>query len=264
MPDSFPQRHGLAGPPPGTLLRDEVPVGFRTFLIDLPHAHVGVEIHEVHKATCNVLRTYAEDNLPLYFDYRRHIRKCEWFYIYAIIEDLFTLVYGKDFYAPFPSNFVEAINKAFVAQNIGWQLNHHGKVVMRGDEAFENTAKAALATLVKDNKPTAAAHIQSALNALSARPKANTSGAVVQSTNALECVLGEITGEPMTLGDYLKKHSGLFHSALKKALEGIWGYASDEGARHGKEGIEPSREDAEFLFAVCAATCTLLTRKHQK
>jgi hypothetical protein len=77
-------------------------------------------------------------------------------------------------------------------------------------------------------------------------------------------VLGEITGEAMTLGEYLKKHSGLFHPALKKGLEGIWGYASDEGARHGKAGIEPSREDAEFVFAVCAATCTLLTRKHPK
>jgi hypothetical protein len=68
----------------------------------------------------------------------------------------------------------------------------------------------------------------------------------------------------MTLGNYLDKNSGLFHPALKKGLHGIYGYASDEGARHGKEGTEPTREEAEFVVAVCAAACTLLTRKHPK
>jgi hypothetical protein len=68
----------------------------------------------------------------------------------------------------------------------------------------------------------------------------------------------------MTLGKYLDKHSNLFHPALKKGLDGIYGYASDEGARHGKEGTEPSSEDAEFVVATCAAVCTLFTRKHTK
>jgi hypothetical protein len=68
----------------------------------------------------------------------------------------------------------------------------------------------------------------------------------------------------MTLGDYLKKNPGLFHPALKNGLYGIYGYASDEGARHGKEGTEPAREEAEFVVAVCAAVCTLLSRKHPK
>ncbi len=264
MPDSFPQRHGLAGPPPGTLLRDEVPISFRTFLIDLPHAGVGVEIDEVHRATCDVLQVYANDNLQPYYDYRHHIRTCEWFCIYAIIERLYALLYGKDYYSPFPTRFVEAINKAFFDQNIGWHLSPHGKVVMRGDEAFENTAKTCLEVLGKDNKPTAAGHIQSALSALSTRPKSNTSGAVVHSTNVLECVLGEITGETLTLGDYLKRNPNLFHPALKKGLEGIWGYASEEGARHGKEGVEPAQEEAEFVVAVCAAASTFLTRKNHK
>jgi hypothetical protein len=67
----------------------------------------------------------------------------------------------------------------------------------------------------------------------------------------------------MTLGDHLKI-SGLFHPALKKGLGGVYGYASEEGARHGKEGTEPSIEDSEFVIAVCAAVCTLLMRKHAK
>jgi len=68
----------------------------------------------------------------------------------------------------------------------------------------------------------------------------------------------------MTLGKYLDKHSALFHPALRKGLDGIYGYASDEGARHGKEGTAPDRDDAAFVVAACAAICTLLTKKHPK
>ena len=64
----------------------------------------------------------------------------------------------------------------------------------------------------------------------------------------------------MTLRKYLDKNPSLFHPALKKGLDGIYGYASDEGARHGKEGTEPTGEEAEFAVAVCA----LLTRKRPK
>lgn len=133
---------------------------------------------------------------------------------------------------------------------------------MRGDEAFENTVKTSVTALAKENKPTAAQHIESALHALSTRPKPNTSDAVSNATKALECVCGEITGTSMTLGDYLKKNQNLFHPALKKELEGIYGYASDAGARHGKEGVEPALADAEFVLAVRAATCALLSRRH--
>jgi AbiJ N-terminal domain 4 len=263
VPDSFSQRHGLTGPPPGTLLRDEVPISFRMFLVNLPHAHVGVEIHEVHKVVCEVLQEWPDKNLPPYYDYVRHIKKCEWFRIYEIIEGIYQLLYGKDYYSPHPSEFVKAINNAFVAQNIGWQLVN-GRIVTRGDEAFENTVNTAVAVLKGGHKPTAAGHLAFAISALSARPKPNTSGAVAHATSALECVLGEITGEATTLGKYLDNHPDLFHPALKKGLNGVYGYASDEGARHGKEGTEPTRDDAEFAVAVCAAICTLLTRKHPK
>ena len=143
---------------------------------------------------------------------------------------------------------------------IGWQLLD-GKIAARGDETFEGTVKTAVAALAADAKPTVAEHLQFAIAALSARPKADTSGAVAHATSAVECVLGEITGEAMTLGKYLDKYPDLFHPALKKGLDGIYGYASEEGARHGKEGTEPAREDAEFAVAVCAAICTLLARK---
>jgi hypothetical protein len=54
MADSFSQRHGLAGPPPGTLLRDEVPVSLRMFLVDLPHTLSGLAYEDLRQVTCKV------------------------------------------------------------------------------------------------------------------------------------------------------------------------------------------------------------------
>jgi hypothetical protein len=77
-------------------------------------------------------------------------------------------------------------------------------------------------------------------------------------------VLGEITSQSMTLGKYLDKHPGLFHPALKKDSMEFMVMRQTKGPRHGKEGTEPSRAEAEFVVATCAAVCTLLTRKHPK
>ena len=161
------------------------------------------------------------------------------------------------------SRFQIEMNGYFVHVGIGWHFVN-GELVARGDEAFEGTVIDAAAVLKEAGKPTAAGHIHFALGALSARPKANTSGAVSHATNAVECVLGEITGQPMTLGRYLDRFPKLFHPALKKGLDGVYGYASDEGARHGKEGTEPTFAEAEFAVAVCAAVCTLLIKKPPK
>jgi hypothetical protein len=109
---------------------------------------------------------------------------------------------------------------------------------------------------------TAAGHLWFAVEELLQRPKPNTSSAVAHATNAVECVLGELTGKSLTLRKYLDQYPHLVHPALKRALEGVYGYVSDQDARYRKEGAEPTREDAEFAVSVCAAVCTLLTRQN--
>jgi hypothetical protein len=212
------------------------------------------------------LQEWPNENLPPYDDYRRHIQKCEWFRIYQIIEGLYALLREKEArsFNGYTSSFATTVNGKFVSENIGWQLDYNGNVVTRGNEAFERSIKTAVAVLEGDDKPTAAGHLRFAIDALSARPKANTSGAVAQATLAVECVLGAITGATTSLGDYLKKNPSLLHPALKKGLDEIYGYASEEGARHGREGTEPAIEDAEFAVATYAAVCTLLIRKSPK
>ena len=139
-----------------------------------------------------------------------------------------------------------------------------GQIVARGDEGFQEAIKTARSELQGNKRPTAASHIESAVKSLSERPNADTSGAVSRSTNAVECVLHDITGETMTLGKYLDKHPKLFHPAFKKALDGVYGFASDSGARHGKEGTEPTFAEAQFVVTTCAGACTFLTANHPK
>jgi AbiJ N-terminal domain 4 len=157
---------------------------------------------------------------------------CDWFKVYDIIEALYARMQehdrgggGND--AP---KFADALNQFFIEEGIGWQLED-GEIVTRGTEAFEAAVHTAVSELKNSGRPTAATRIQEALYALSRRPEPDLAGAISHAIAALECVAGDITGDTKaTLGDFLKHHPDLF-GTLRKALEGIWGYACNEGAR---------------------------------
>ena len=224
----------------------------------------------LRQVLCRVLRELPDENNwtddpNIRCEVEGLLTACDWFKVYDFIEALHEhfAECDRDTDSSYAPRFADEINSFFIEKGLGWQLVN-GAVEMRGDGAFEGTVKTAAKVLEEDEKPTAAGHLQFAIAALSIRPKPNTAGAVAHATSAVECVLGEITGRSLTLGKYLDKHPALFHPALKRGLDGIYGYASDEGARHGKEGTEPSREEAEFVVATCAAVCTLLTRKRGK
>ncbi len=166
-------------------------------------------------------------------------------------------------FATAASTFTGELNGFFIEEGVGWQLVD-GQIVARGDKGFQDAVKMAATQLNENQRPTAASHIKFAVKALSERPTPDTAGAVAHATSAVECLLNDITGQVMTLGKYLDKHQGLFHPALKKALDGVYGYASDAGARHGREGREPSFDEAQFALTTCVAACTLLTATNPK
>jgi hypothetical protein len=201
----------------------------------------------------------------------RRMDECEWFKVYDIIEALYAGMSKQDNitkktaprYANTAATFASELNAFFIEEGIGWQLLN-GQIVARGDEGFQEAVKTAESHLNENQRPTAASHIKFAVKALSERPAPNTAGAVAHATSAVECLLNDITGQEMTLGKYLDKHPSLFHPALKKALDAMYGYASDAGARHGKEGREPSFDEAQFAVTMCVAACTLLTAMNPK
>ena len=267
--ERFSKRHGYSGQPKEISIREDAPENLRYWILETAH-ELGATPSTLRTIVCRVLREVPDrknwSEYPnVWGEVQDLIYGCEWFRVYDVIEALqahFLDDYGGGG-TKVASPFVDEVNSFFLEKGIGWQLVN-GEIVTRGNEAFESTVKTAVTVLEADEKPTAAGHLRFAINALSARPRPNTSGAVSHATNAVECVLGEITGKAMPLGKYLDKYPDQFHPALKKGLDGVYGYASDEGARHGKEGTEPAREEADFVVAVCAAICTLLARKPPK
>jgi hypothetical protein len=264
----FSKRRGYIGQPREITIREDAPKDLRFAFLEttreIARAYQGqYPEKEIRDVVAKTLTKWLDPAVWHYqgaWEQVEHaVYNCEWFRVYDLMESVNTY-FGRTT-PKAAEEFAERINDLFVEQGIGWQLVN-GEIVTRGDEAFEGTVMTAVAVLKEDAKPTAAGHLRFAIASLSARPNPDTSGAAAHATSAVECVLGEITGQAMTLGKYLDKNPTLFHPALKKGLDGIYGYASDEGARHGKEGTEPAREEAEFAVAVCAAVCTLLTRKH--
>jgi len=280
---SFSQRFGYALPPQITVLED-LPSSFRGPIVEIASRRTGAS--RLRKIVERILDPYGTNPQPLsptagmaaqfanvsadLIAVRERIIACHWYQVYDIVEAFHRELVRQDEQAgvplegaPHAPEFERDLNRFLVHSGIGWQLAN-GEVVRRGDGAFESTMREADTVLVKSGRPTAAGHLKSGRRALSERPKPNTAGAVSHATSSVECVLGAITGESLTLGKYLNRHPELFHPALSKALDGIYGFASDAGARHGKEGIEPSYDEALFVLSTCAATCTLLTQRDHR
>ena len=213
-----------------------------------------------------------DEDDPDFIKAKRVLLNCPWYRVYDLIEDIYIQCAfhednfdfeDDDEFSVKTSRLVSELNKYFEYAGIGWQLIQ-GQILPRGDQGFQEAVETAASHLVESNRPTAAGHIKSAIRALAERPKPNTSGAASHATNSVECVLHDITGQAMPLGKYLDKHPTLFHPSLKKALDGVFGYASDAGARHGKEGKEPTFAEAQFVVTICAAACSLLTARNPK
>lgn len=276
---SFSQRHNYAKPPAITV-REELPEKLRAPIVDIAAQSAGsVKLLQIAESVLNpyglvppepihpIAALWSGDEKLLAA--RKKVNDCQWFQVYDLVEAIYRFLDQQDKQPGVPTRsskyapaFGRRINAYFVYAGIGWHLVN-GEIVTRDDEAFEGTVKTAINVLQKAGRPTASERVKFAILALSSRPKPDTSGAVAHAASAVECVLGDVTGETLTLGKYLDRYPELFHPALKKGLDGLYGYASDV-ARHGKEGTEPTREDAAFVVAMCAAASTLLTRKHPK
>lgn len=272
---SFSQRLGYVQPPPDIRFRDDLPFELRHPIVRIlreyasrshlrsvvSHLFDPYGITPLAELGMAIQAEYNETEEAL--EFRRFLLYCPWNRVYDVIEELLQQLAFHENELAEPGErrrwgpLQEDLNQYFVHAGIGWQLEN-GSLLARGDGGFQNALGTAEIALRQSARPTSGDHIRAALSALSQRPVADTAGAVSRATSALESLLHDMTGEAMGLGDFLKKHPKLFHGALQKSLHGVYGFASDAGARHGKEGTVPSFEEAQFAVTTCAAACTLL------
>jgi hypothetical protein len=273
--DTFSKRHGYTSRPKEISIWEDAPQNLRYIVLEAA-SECGLSPSTLRAIICKVLRTPPDSNnwsVPnVWGEVEQLIYQCDWFRVYDFIEAIHAYLlkaegeqYGftSEAYGQGDSaKFADAINSYCLEEGIGWQLED-GQIATRGSQAFEAAVHTAVSELQSSGRPTAATRIQEALNALSRRPEPDLAGAITHAIAALECVMGDITGDPKaTLGDFLKKYPDL-EGSLKKALEGLWGYANNEGARHGKEGVVPKREEAELVVGIAASVVTYLGRKNK-
>jgi hypothetical protein len=283
MPDdeSFSKRYGFAGPPKEITIREAAPPNLRTFVLRTVKRDLGFTWSLLRQVLCDVLLetpnkyNWTEDP-NIREEVEEILENCEWFKVYDFIEALHSHVAecdadGNKNFNNYALRFADEINSFFIEKGIGWQLVN-GKITTRGDGSFERTIQLADHELT-DRRQTTRTRIQEAINGLSRRPEPDLPGAISHAFAAMECIIGDIEYTPEearenkhhTFGSFLYNHPDLFPSNdLKDGFQKLWTYANNEGSRHGKEGIEPARDEAELIVSVAAALVTYLNRKHPK
>jgi hypothetical protein len=261
---SFSKRHGFSSAKDITI-REDAPANLRSFVLQTA-SHLGWSPARLLRLVCQVLRVPPSDGMRnlsrIWPEVKGLVEECPWFKVYDIIEALHAGFAQSDENTGDNNAvfFANEINELFVDEGIGWQLVG-GQIMMRGTEAFEAVVTAAIPALEAAELPTAAKHLQAALQDLSRRPEADLPGAAYHAMGSLECVARDATANPnATFGQILKHHRGLLPKPLDTALSQVWGYASNE-ARHVAEGREISRDEAELLVGLSATVSTYLLRK---
>jgi hypothetical protein len=148
----------------------------------------------------------------------------------------------------------------FVEEGIGWQLVN-GQIQVRGDEVFERMLADSTEALDQSGMAIATSELNEAIRDLSRRPQPDLSGAIQHAMAALECVARQVSGdEKPTLGGIIKKHPDLFPPPVDKAVERLWGYASEQ-ARHARESRDLAWEEVQLIVGISAVLCSYLVQK---
>lgn len=264
----FSKRHGFE-PRPAKLTREGNSDALQSFVLrHLSQSAHGSEIHTVRELVSKTLNYVPNPGNQMIADIwgeiEHAVRRCPWFMLYNLIEELYRLRgnWGQ-------KEFTDEVNSFFEDENFGWQLravplDDFGgvltapEIVIRGDEAFEETVARGVNCLRESGMTNATTELHEAIADLSRRPGPDLTGAVHHSIAALECATAESCGEPgKTLGEIVKRNPAKFPAPLGEAVSKLYGFASDRG-RHVSEGRAPTVAQAEFVVRMSAALIALV------
>jgi hypothetical protein len=269
--ERFSSRHGFEPKGAEISIRQDAPGELRSVVANIAY-EAGLDPHALRSVVCSVLRVREDPGSWSPFpnvdsEARNHLESCEWYEVYDIIEAIHERLQCEraswEREETRAEYFAQEMNKYFRKRGIGWQLND-GIIAVRGPETFEAVISTSRELLAETGRDTAQKEIHEALQDLSRRPEPDLTGALQHALAALECVARDVTGERKpTLGQLLTKYPGLIPSPVDKAIEKIWGFASEQG-RHLREGEDPGQAEVELAVVVTAAMATYLVRKHEE
>lgn len=263
--DSFSRRQGIEPIDVPITIRNEAPPGIRDFVITAAKES-NAYIPDLREMLCSRLIESPDPNNgkaeSIERELRRLLKNADWFHVYDFCEDVAEWLKNRGTEHEF-SEFSRKLNGALIRKGIGWKLVD-GNIEIRGEESFEGTVRAAIATTTEMGKRVAARELHEALQDLSKRPDPDITGAIQHAMAALECVARDVVGdEKATLGELLKKNPTLLPPPLDKSLSQIWGFTSEHG-RHLRENGAPAIEEAELVVSLAGTLSTYLLKKAVK
>lgn len=267
--ESFSRRMGYSASPPITIW-DDAPENFRYGILRVASDDLETSPDSLREIVCKVLRTRPDPtNWSPYPNIWNEVEslamRCEWFKFYDVVEAIAASIREKR--VRFNGNYFsgqqrfDALASELMADlGMGWKLKD-GVFQVRGEESYEAHLTLAMTTLTETNRPTAITELKEAIRDISRRPVPDNSGAIQHAMAGLECVARDIANDPKpTLGTLIKNHPDLIPKPVDVAIEKLWGYAS-EIARHGREGNEPTREEAMLTVGIAATLVNYLVHK---
>ncbi len=264
--DSFSKRMGYSESPSITVW-DDAPENFRYGVLQIAVDDLEFTPDTLREIVCKALRKRPDPtNWSPYPNIWNELESlamgCEWFKFFDLVEAIAENSGGKRVrrkgdYVKAQQLFDILTTELMADLGLGWKLEG-GVFQVRGEESYEEHLALAMTSLAKTNRPTAITELKEAVRDVSRRPAPDNSGAIQHSMAALECVARDVASDNKpTLGALLKKHPDLIPKPIDKAVEMLWGYAS-EIARHGREGNEPTREEAMLTVGISASLVNYL------
>ena len=176
-----------------------------------------------------------------------------WYYVYDVAEAFYDSIPNSDKKQEYESE----LNTYFQTNGYGWKFEN-GQILFRGSEIEEQAFTNAVQSL--STNQTAQSELKLALDDLSKRPIADTTGTVQHAMAAMECFCRQkFGGTTSTLGDIIQNNRSSFTPPLDKALEKLWGFASNHG-RHVLNGGAATEEEAEFVLNMCSSIIVYLSK----
>lgn len=236
-------------------IRDDAEYGFRIWLISLAK-RVGLNVRTILNIICQC--TYQGEDGNWGDEYieneaKEKLGNTAWYYVYDVVESLYNYIVD----ASKKQEYELEINTYFQTNGYGWKFEN-GQVLFRGSEVEEQAFANAVQSL--STNQTAQNELRLALDDLSKRPIADTTGTVHHAMAAVECLCRDkFNAQSQTLGAIIQRNRSAFVRPIDDILEKLWGFASNHG-RHVQTGGAASEEDAELVLNLCSSLITYLSK----
>lgn len=254
MPN-FSERNNLRTTNIPIVIRNDALDDFRVWLIGLAK-RVNISVDTILHIVCQ--KTFKGEDGNWGEQYKENeakdkLRDALWYYVYDVAEAFYDSIPNSNKKQEYESE----LNTYLQTNGYGWKFEN-GQILFRGSEIEEQAFTNAVQSL--STNQTAQSELKLALDDLSKRPTADTTGAVHHAMAAVECLCRDkFNAQSQTLGAIIQRNRSAFVRPIDDILEKLWGFASNH-ARHVQTGGAASEEDAELVLNLCSSLITYLSK----